>query len=247
MCIRDSFLDDRNLLLADYVLDRERIKPRWFNADRGLILPQADDRRRYLIADFVQPDRVLYARWMSDATIVLERYAPSGAPAYRVLEVTGGPWVERELEEIGTTSVATLDPEGQRGVPLPARFDGTATLLGYELRDEELASGDSVHLVVYWRVQGPVYEPLASFAHLLDAQGSLVGQYDGFDVPPWHWQPDAVVAQVYQFPVAPDTQPGSYWLEIGLYDAQSMARLPVVDDHGNWLGDRLVLREVSVE
>ena len=245
--ISEPFLDDRNLLLADYAMHGEGIKLRWFNADRGLILPRADGRRRYLLADFVQPDPVLFSRWMSDGTVVLERHSPSGAPAYRVLEVEGGPWIERELRRIRATSAASLDVEGQQSVPLPARFDGAAALLGYELGDEELVPGESVHLVVYWRVKGPVYTPLASFAHLLDAQGSVVGQYDGFDVPPWHWQPDAVVAQVYQFPIGPDAHPGRHWLQVGLYDAQSMVRLPVVDDQGSRLGDRLVLGRLSVE
>lgn len=245
--ISEPFLDDRNLLLADYTLHGEGIKPRWLNADRGLILPPADGLRRYLLADFVQPDPVLFSRWMSDGTVVLERHSPTGVPAYRVLEVEGGPWVERELRGIGATSVASLDVEGQQSVVLPAQFDGRAALLGYELGEEELVPGESVHLVVYWRVRGPVYTPLASFAHLLDAQGVVVGQYDGFDVPPWHWQTDAVVAQVYQFPVAPNAQPGPHWLEVGLYDAQSMVRWPVVDDQGSQLGDRLVLCKVSVE
>jgi hypothetical protein len=245
--ISEPFLDDRNLLLADYLLHGEGIKPRWFNADRGLILPRADDRLRYLLADFVQPDPVLFSRWMSAGSVVLERHSPAGVPAYRVLEVEGGPWIERELRGIGATSAASLDVGGQQSVPLPAWFDGVAAILGYELGDEELVPGESVHLIVYWRVNGPVYTPLASFVHLLDAQSSVIGQYDGFDVPPWHWQPDEVVAQVYQFPVGPDAQPGPHWLEVGLYDPQSMARLLVVDDRGSRLGDRLVLGRVSVE
>jgi hypothetical protein len=119
--------------------------------------------------------------------------------------------------------------------------------LGYELAEGHLAAGGEVHVVLYWRAQGPVYEPLSSFAHLLDSQGNVVGQYDGFDVPPRRWKAEDVIAQVYRFRVNPDTQPGAHWLEVGLYNPQTMARVPILDERSTLLGDRLLLREVVVQ
>jgi hypothetical protein len=122
-----------------------------------------------------------------------------------------------------------------------------ATLLGYELVDDRVASGQEVRLILYWRADGPIYEPLSSFAHLLDRQNAVVGQYDGFDVPPYHWEPGAVIAQIYRFPVGHDAQPGPHWLEVGLYNPQTMERVPVVDDDGAPVSDRLLLREIIVQ
>ena len=271
--ISEPFPDDRLILLARRILQREEIEPRWFDASKALILPSADGIRCYLFADFVTPDPVLSARWMSEATIVLEGESPdqAGEPAYRVHRAEGGPWVERELAEIATRSTPFADLEGQQPVPLPARFGESppsafpnfggesppsvppnsggevAALLGYELSDDHLTPDQEVHLVLYWRVRGPVYDPLSSFAHLLDRQNNIVGQYDGFDVPPWHWEPGAVIAQVYRFPVGQDTQPGVHWLEVGLYNPQTMERLPVVGDDGVSLGDRLLLGKIVVQ
>lgn len=246
--ISEPFPDDRHLMLASRLLYREAIDVHWFNADRALILPPIDTARRYLLADFVEPDQELSSRWMGEAVVVLEaRSSSSAVPAYRVYQVRGSPWMEQELSGIISQSSASLDIEAAHPVNLPARFEGVATLLGYELADSELAPGADVHLVVYWRVHGPVFEPIASFAHLLDDQNDIVGQYDGFDVPPRYWDPEAIVAQVYRFSINQDVQPGTHWLEVGLYNSQTMERLPVVDEAGNPFGSRLVLGTVSVE
>jgi 4-amino-4-deoxy-L-arabinose transferase-like glycosyltransferase len=246
--ISEPFPDDRHLLLAKRVLRREAIEPRWFNANRALILPAANGSRRYLLADFVEPDQELFRRWMSDAIVILEaRVSTSTMPAYRTYQARGGPWVERELSEIMNQSTASRDLGAAHPVALPARFEGTATLLGYELADDRLAAGEEVHLAVYWRVHGPVFEPLVSFAHLLDGQNRIIGQYDGFDVPPWHWEPGAVVAQVYRFSVDRDAQPGTHWVEVGLYNSETMERLAVVDEADSPLAPRLVLGTVIVE
>ena len=153
----------------------------------------------------------------------------------------------QELEEITARSLAFLDLEARRSVPLPVNFGDVALLEGYELDDHGVGLDGEVKLVLYWRVAGPVYEPLSSFAHLLDERSSVVGQYDGFDVPPWHWEPGAVIAQVYRFRVSPDAQPGIHWLEVGLYNPQTLDRVQVFGEDGAPLGDRLLLERVLVQ
>jgi hypothetical protein len=246
--ISEPFPDDRHLLLSKRLLQREEIEPRWFDASRALVLPPADGARRYLLGNFVQPDPALFAQWMDEATIVMEGEVPSLAdePTYRLYRVKGGSWIEESLSEITAQSTAFIDPVSEQEVALPVSFDGVASILGYELSDGQLAPGDEVHLIVYWRVQGPDYEPLASFAHLLEGQSKILGQYDGLDVPPWHWEPDAVIAQVYHFSIARDAQPGAHWLEVGLYNSQTMERLPVLGKDDEILADRLLLKRVYV-
>jgi hypothetical protein len=247
--ISEPFPDDRPVLLALRVLDLDKIKPRWFDSSRALILPPTDGVRRYLLADFAIPDSALFSRWMDRGTIVLERASSDevSGPVYRVYEVQGGPWVAQELEEITARSLAFLDLEARRPVSLPVSFGDVASLVGYELDDHGVSLDGEVKLVLYWRVAGPVHEPLSSFAHLLDERSSVVGQYDGFDVPPWHWEPRAVIAQVYRFPVSPDAQPSIHWLEVGLYNPQTLERVQVFGEDGAPLGDRLLLERVLVQ
>jgi 4-amino-4-deoxy-L-arabinose transferase-like glycosyltransferase len=242
------FPDDRHLLLVRRILQRDEIEPHWFNSSRAMILPPADGVRRYLFADFAAPDPTLFTRWMSKATVILAGKAPNTEElSYQVYQAEGGPWVEQELAKIAARSPAFADLETQRVIRMPAHFEEKVALLGYELADDRLASGEEVHLVIYWRVQGPVYEPLSSFVHLLNGQNNIVGQYDGFDAPPWHWEPGAVVAQVYRFPVGWDAQPGAHWLEAGLYNPQTLERWHIVDDAGASLGDHLLLKEILVQ
>ncbi|MGD2163899.1 MAG: hypothetical protein PVH50_00060 [Anaerolineae bacterium] len=246
--ISEPFPDDRHLLLAKRVLTREPIEPRWFDAGRALVLPPAGGSRRYLLADFVKPDDRLLDRWMSDATVIMKgRQSPSGMASYRLIQAEGGPWVERQLLEITARSTVFREPGAERPVALPARFGDAAEMLGYELSEDDLTPGENVNLTVYWRVQGPVFEPIASFAHLLDAQNAIVGQYDGFDVPPWEWESGAVVAQVYRFAIDREVEPGPHWLEVGVYDSHTMERLDIVDERSARIGNRLVLQRVTVE
>ena len=245
--VSEPFPDDRHLLLADRMLRREEIDLRWFDAERALILPPADGSRRYLIPGFVEPDGALFRRWMGETVTILRGDPPPGAPSYRLYQVTGGPKIERELSAIAAQSTPSLDLEGVRSLSPPVHFGDSAQLMGYELDDAVISVGGEVRLVVYWRVAGPVYEPVASFAHLIDGQNGVVGQYDGFDVPPWHWKPEAIVAQIYHFPVGQAAQPGEHWLQVGLYRQETMERVPVVDDAGTPLGDRVVLDSVMVK
>lgn len=248
--VSEPFPDDRHLLLAKRVLHRKAIELRWFDANRALILPPASGARRYLLADFAEPDQRLFARWMGGSTELLERQTDSPASetsTYRLHQAVGGPWVEEELSQIIAQSTASLDLEAEHPVTLPSRFEELATLLGYELVEDRLAPEDQVHVTVYWRVHKPVHEPIASFVHLLDQENNVVGQYDGFDVPPWHWEPGAVIAQVYRFTVDEHAREGPHWLEAGLYHSETMERLMVVDEAGFVLGDRLVLQRVTLE
>ena len=249
--VSEPFPDDRHLMLAERLEQVDVLKLRWFDAGRGLILPPAVGVRRYLIPDFAEPDQVLFQRWIADSPVVLEGdpIGESAEPVYRLYEVTGGSWVQQNLdaivEEQGPRGY--LEVDRSQGVPIPVRIGEDVSLLGYEVVHGRTAPGQRFSVILYWRPSGPVYEPLSSFVHLLDARGQVVGQYDGFDVPPWHWESGAVVAQGYSFFLNPDLPPGSYWLEVGLYNPQSMKRLPVYDAENLIGGDRLLLREFVVE
>ena len=67
--------------------------------------------------------------------------------------------------------------------------------------------------------------PYTVFVHLLDAEGNLLDQQDGWPVdgqwPPTCWQPDSEVLDQRQIPLSA----GASALRIGLYDAQTGVRL----------------------
>ena len=63
------------------------------------------------------------------------------------------------------------------------------------------------------------------------------------------WVKGQIVIDEYILPVDEDAPPGTYLIEVGMYDARNMVRLPVVDaQRGRLPEDRVLLdQEVRVE
>ncbi len=127
--------------------------------------------------------------------------------------------------------------------PSSANFGGQIELLGYETRNTQYA----IRVTLYWQALTEVPTSYTVFVHLLDAGGQVRGQHDGLPVggtyPTTGWLPGEVVADEHEIEV----EPGRYQLEVGLYDAATMQRLPVVDGDGQPQGDRVLLGEMAVE
>jgi hypothetical protein len=102
-----------------------------------------------------------------------------------------------------------------------------------------------VELLTLWRVRTPPDLEAVTFTHLLDDGGQVVGQMDRLDVPSWHWQPGDAFLQVHRFPVDAGAMPGLYYLEVGIYTREDLARLPVLVD-GTVLDDRVLLSPVEI-
>lgn len=113
-----------------------------------------------------------------------------------------------------------------------------------------LAGALSLGLALYWRAEGAMARSYAIFAHLLDAESHIVAQHDGLPVewsrPTTGWLPGKVIADVHLLNLKADAPPGKYLLEVGLFNAETNARLPVLDTAGQTGKDRVLLAPVSV-
>jgi hypothetical protein len=54
------------------------------------------------------------------------------------------------------------------------------------------------------------------------------------------------VTDSYNLPIKPDVPLGEYLIEIGLYNAATGIRLPVLNEKGESVDDRVLLRKVWV-
>jgi 4-amino-4-deoxy-L-arabinose transferase-like glycosyltransferase len=134
-------------------------------------------------------------------------------------------------------------------------------LLGYDLEKKVYQPGETLHLTLYYR---PVAEVVADqmvadytvFIHLLGpdnpATGSPLWAQD--DSEPCRrsyrtsaWGPNEIVIDHYAITVPPDAPEGEYPIAMGLYEWQTLQRLPVLDDAGQVVGDHVVLTVVDVE
>jgi hypothetical protein len=113
--------------------------------------------------------------------------------------------------------------------------------LGYDLGQTTVKPGDFLHVTLYWRAQRRMETSYTVFTHLLDARNRIWGQKDSLPMagarPTIHWIEGEVIADAYVIPVDPNTPPGSYGLEIGMYELATMQRLPAFDASGSRLPD----------
>ncbi len=126
-------------------------------------------------------------------------------------------------------------------------FGDGITLDGYAFDSKALLPGHDVPLILHWQARVPVGGRYTVFVHLLDAEGRLRAQVDAQPLnglyPTNHWRPGPVLPDRHVLQLPEDLQPGRYRLEVGLYDAFSHDRLPVMTgdvvlDYV-WIGDPL--------
>ena len=76
--------------------------------------------------------------------------------------------------------------------------------------------------MTYWRVDQTPTQPLAIFAHVVDAAGNLLAQRDGLNVRLSSLEPGDVVLQHFVI----DHPAGAAQLQLGLYNPRTELRLP---------------------
>ena len=109
--------------------------------------------------------------------------------------------------------------------PISAQFGDVIRLDGYALTP----TNDSLQVTWQWMALETAQRPLTTFNHLLDSDGQLVAQQDGWAVdgqwPPSCWQSGDIIIDSYQINLPPDLPDGVYTLATGFYDARDGTRL----------------------
>ncbi len=133
---------------------------------------------------------------------------------------------------------------------LTANLGDQIELLGYDLDSTRVTSGEMLHLTLYWRALARMETSYTVFTHLLDEASRIQGQQDNPPLegsyPTTLWAPGEVVVDEYSLVVNADAPTGEHVLEIGLYVAETGQRLPVLDEAGQIIGDRILLGMVQV-
>jgi hypothetical protein len=148
----------------------------------------------------------------------------------------------------GEGAFAAPDPETR----LDLRVGELALLRGYRLDGAALVPGQQVTLRLQWEVLAQSQTPLKVFVHLIGPDGQIYGQRDdqpqGGGRPTTRWTPGTVVEDTYVLPVAADAPPGGYRLLVGMYDLQTMTRLPLQDPQtGETIGDHVTIEGLFVQ
>jgi len=181
--------------------------------------------------------------------LTLPADAPEGLTSVR-LRIAGTP-TSVELGTFRLEAVARRFEVPNIPFPLEAALGESIRFLGYDLPQSTFRPGEAVPLTLYWRAITRVDGDYKVFTHLLGPDGQVRGQQDNIPVagkrPTDGWLPGEVIEDVYHVPLPPDAPIGRYQIEIGMYDPQTLQRLPVRDATGQRLPeDRILLAEIEV-
>jgi hypothetical protein len=95
-------------------------------------------------------------------------------------------------------------------------------------------------------------ESYTVFTHLLDENNRIWGQRDnmprGGTLPTICWVKGEIIVDEYDIPIQPDAPPGQYIIEVGMYQVETGQRLPIINQNGQTIDDRVVLlEEITVQ
>jgi 4-amino-4-deoxy-L-arabinose transferase-like glycosyltransferase len=137
-------------------------------------------------------------------------------------------------------------------IPLNVHFGDFVALKGYSFSQEREPSaemmigsceggqapcfkpGDALHVTLFWEAEAPMDVDYTVFFHIRDEQGGTVAQSDGQPLdgnyPTSRWRPGETIAQPLDVDLPPGLATGTYSLYVGLYQLDTMARLPLEGD-----------------
>ncbi len=134
------------------------------------------------------------------------------------------------------------------GIPNPVHynFDDQIALVGFQLDRRVMHPGDTLSLDLWWEALSTPVTDYVMFSHLVFPPDAV---WAGRDSQPQNgasptsgWQPGDIVQDQHQLTLPDEAPAGLYFVEIGIYDAETFDRLPV-----NFSTEGIVLGQIKVE
>jgi hypothetical protein len=166
----------------------------------------------------------------------------------RLIIVTGGhPDAGRDALTLSALAIAAN--LGDLPNPQSLNFGGQIELAGYDMDRRALRAGESFVLTLYWRSLKPMTVNYSVFAHVRGAGESLWAQSDSWPqdgaAPTAAWTVGQVVVDTRSLTIRPDTAPGVYDVEVGLYDERG-DRLQLILPDGRLTDNFVYLSKIRV-
>ena len=173
--------------------------------------------------------------WPSGA-VVAER---SGVRLAEAMETPTNVTVHMRLAQgAGRAIAGVLEAEPDNWPPPPgpalAKVGDGIELVQARLSQDEVAAGDSLAVRLAWRVTHDVESDFTTFVHLGEAGQPPLATGDSpplqGDYPTSRWEAgEVIVSDDYTLIVPDGVDPGRYAVFVGMYDPQTLQRLPVTD------------------
>lgn len=162
---------------------------------------------------------------------------------YRAWDAWFGP---TQLVVYGISS----EPEAVARQPVEANLGEQVTLESYSLPEKSVGPGGNLNLTLVWQPAGEIEANYKVFVHLVDDSGQPVAQRDseplGGSRPTTTWNVGETVTDRVGLLLPTDLLPGDYELLVGMYDPETLERLPLLDASGQMIGDSISLGSVHI-
>jgi hypothetical protein len=150
--------------------------------------------------------------------------------------------VEERLFELPSPPQHALDLH----LGAPVNGQHPIALTGYDTDQTET----ELTLTLYWQCNTALETSYTVFVHLLDENGQVQAQNDQLPVqgraPTGGWVEEQIVIDTHIVAIAETAPPGPYRIEVGMYDRQTMTRLPVFDAGGGRQTDDRALLDTEI-
>lgn len=145
----------------------------------------------------------------------------------------------------------TLDALPETATPFGAVYDNRIELVAYEIRPKSVRPGEEIWVTLYWQALAPIDRNYSMYLHLIGQGGQRIGQRDSHagmgKHPTSRWRLGDVVRDTYALRVDVDAVgPIAARLEVGLYELETMQRLPARDGRRRRL-DHTFLSRVTID
>jgi hypothetical protein len=139
--------------------------------------------------------------------------------------------------QVGEAKLAPPETAPLATHPLTTDLADGVSLMGYDLPSPSAIPGEVITLTLYWQTHEAPSTDYQVFVHLVDDGPEPVAQGDGpplmGDYPATMWAAGEVIADPHPVALPADLPPGKYRLMAGMYDLQTLARLPRLDGTGD--------------
>lgn len=235
-----------NAVAFDLAMTADVSEVRWFNPAGAWVWPEAAE------ALFYFPTAPLAPQQFDPTleTVFLEQAQPLAADDdFLAFRLSGSTALDDKVEEAALETAVSFPPDlADLPAPeLPVNFGNRLQLMAVEPLHNSAHPGEPLRFVTYWEVLQADAAPLVAFTHLTSDGFDIWGQQDWFDVRMAGLQPGDRFAQIHQVTVNADAPAGNYHFQIGLYNPESLQRLPIILDEAATRADRIWVGEVVID
>ncbi len=173
----------------------------------------------------------------SEAVLTLPVGMPPGdyfiKPGFRTTagELIGYFDLPEDTPPIHVTTASRYPPPGQFQPPYPADLiiNPDLTLTGYDVTPQPAAPGAALWATLYWQALTDIDRDYVVLLRLLNPQGQELAYWLGRPVrsgyPTTEWRAGQIVQDPWLLPVPAGTPPGTYQLELAVFEAETQTEL----------------------